>query len=160
MNTNFFTKLLLSFNKSNFFEKVDCLLMGDIAHHYMIYNMKFWCVRRNFRYRGEWLRKPQNLHFLHVERRKTAKIKKKCTFFALFCRNILLVLKKALTLHSLFRGNTPTRKARSLKCCSFLTSSTREQDGTSVPSVPERQVQHKGENESSAGPGREINLGV
>ena len=77
-----------------------------------------------------------------------------------FFRNILLVLKKAITLHSLFRGNTPTRKARSLKCCSFLTSSTREQDGTSVPSVPERQVQHKGENESSAGPGREINLGV
>ena len=134
--------------------------MGDIAHHYIIYNMRFWRVRRNFRHRGEWLRKPQNLHFLYVERRKTAKIKKKCTFFALFCRNILLVLKKAITLHSLFRGNTPTRKARSLKCCSFLTSSTREQDGTSVPSVPERQVQHKGENESSAGPGREINLGV
>ena len=77
-----------------------------------------------------------------------------------FFRNILLVLKKAITLHSLFRGNTPTREARSLKCCSFLTSSTREQDGTLVPSVPERQVQHKGENESSAGPGREINLGV
>ena len=78
-----------------------------------------------------------------------------------FSRNILLVLKKAITLHSLFRGNTPTRKASSLKCCSFLTSSTREQDGTFiVPLVPERQVQHKGENESSAGPGREINLGV
>ena len=122
--------------------------------------MWFWRVRRNFRRRGEWFRKPQNLHFLHVERRKTEKIKKKSTFFALFCRNILLVLKKAITLHSLFRGNTPTREARSLKCCSFLTSSTREQDGTSVPSVPERQVQHKGENESSAGPGREINLGV
>ena len=138
--------------------------MGDIAHHYIIYNMKSRC---DFGAYGEisatgenGLRKPQNLHFLHVERRKTAEIKKKCTFFALFCRNILLVLKKAITLHSLFRGNTPTREARSLKCCSFLTSSTREQDGTSVPSVPERQVQHKGENESSAGPGREINLGV
>ena len=77
-----------------------------------------------------------------------------------FFQNILLVLKKAIPLHSLLRGNTPTREARSLKCCSFLTSSTREQDGTLVPSVPERQVQHKGENESSAGPGREINLGV
>ena len=138
--------------------------MGDIAHHYMIYNMKSRCDFGAYgeisATGGEWFRKPQNLHFLHVERRKTAKIKKKCTFFALFSRNILLVLKKAITLHSLFRGNTPTRKARSLKCCSFLTSSTREQDGTSVPSVPERQVQHKGENESSAGPGREINLGV
>ena len=44
MNTNFFTKLLLSFYKSNFFEKVDCLLMGDISHHNMIYNMKSWRV--------------------------------------------------------------------------------------------------------------------
>ena len=35
-----------------------------------------------------------------------------------FFQNILLVLKKAITLHSLFRGNTPRRKARSLKCCS------------------------------------------
>ena len=134
--------------------------MGDIAYHYMIFNMK---SRRDFGAYGEISATGEN----GFENLKIcifctliAEKQKKSTFFALFCRNILLLLKKAITLHSLFRGNTPTREARSLKCCSFLTSSTREQDGTSVPSVPERQVQHKGENESSAGPGLEINLGV
>lgn len=138
--------------------------MVDISHHYMIYNMKSWLV---FGAYGKISVIGENCFenlkiciICTLNAEKQQKSRKNTLFSHFFCRNILLVLKKAITLHSLFRGNTPTRKARSLKCCSFLTSSTREQDGTSVPSVPERQVQHKGENESSAGPGREINLGV
>ena len=78
--------------------------MGDIAHHYMIYNMKFWCVRQNFRYRGELLRKPQNLHYLHIERRKTAKIKKKYTFFALFLSKYFAGIEKSYNFALAFQG--------------------------------------------------------
>ena len=63
--------------------------MGDIAHHYIIYNMKSRC---DFGAYGEISATGENgfenlkiCIFLHVERRKTAEIKKKCTFFALFC---------------------------------------------------------------------------
>lgn len=61
--------------------------MGDIAHHYIIYNMKSRCdfgAYGEISATGENWFETSKFAFLHVERRKTAEIKKKCTFFALF----------------------------------------------------------------------------
>lgn len=63
--------------------------MGDIAHHYIIYNMKSRC---DFGAYGEISATGENgfenlkiCIFCTLNAEKTAEIKKKCTFFALFC---------------------------------------------------------------------------
>ena len=78
--------------------------MGDIAHHYMIYNMKSRCDFGAYgeisATGGEWFRKPQNLHFLHVERRKTEKIH----FFRTFLSKYFAVIEKSYNFALAFQG--------------------------------------------------------
>ena len=78
--------------------------MGDIAHHYMIYNMKFWCVRRKFPPQGRMASKTSKFAFFARRTPKNSKNQEKMHFFRTFLSKYFAGIEKSYNFALAFQG--------------------------------------------------------